>query len=498
MHGTLHKPVLRRYTFKLYPNAGQLDALERQRRMHCDLYNGLLQQRIDHYRHEVERHGKSARGLTYFDQCKHLTALRHAIPEWAELSYTSKMRTAKRLDDAYKAFFRRAKQGLGHQSGFPKYKSSRYYPGVPFGKPKTGWNIEFHGKSGSAYFQAVPGRVKLRGKFPSDPLKIKTCDLLWRDERWWASLVVEIHARREAGSGKAEVEFDLVDSFARVSRANGVCGAGPEDVTDFVMADGRITVSNQMGYPASVAESAGLGGDNRFDEPLLLEGYVAESADLGGDNRPNTGPTPVRRVAGSADLGGDNRHSLDIDAARAVAGSADLGGDNRTPDLDIHPRIVAESADKVAALQARRANTKRGSNKYRRLSRQITILQGNAARRRKDALHNWTTALAASVADVTIVAPESIKDATASGSGDEHEWGAAVKTKATLNRAVLDQAPAAAIAMLEYKIAEGGGTAEVVKRKDHKVEIGAAVVKAGKSVRRARRAVKRKKELVDA
>lgn len=144
----------------------------------------------------------------------------------------------------------------------------------------------------------------------------------------------------------------------------------------------------------------------------------------------------------------------------------------------------------VEELQRRRAGCKRNSIRYRRISERIAKRKAREARQRREALHLWTTGIAREFRDLEIIAPASVKETTASGRGNEREWGAAVETKAALNRRVLDQAPALAIQMLEYKIAEGGGTASV-ERADTPVVVGNDLVVATKAVRRARRKLKR-------
>src|SRR5471030_3006829 len=67
----------RKVTFKLYPNATQAERLTGWIRLHCELYNASLEERIDAYR----KHGKSIR---YYDQqnvLPEIKAARHAFVE---------------------------------------------------------------------------------------------------------------------------------------------------------------------------------------------------------------------------------------------------------------------------------------------------------------------------------------------------------------------------------------------------------------------------------
>jgi putative transposase len=113
------------------------------------------------------------------------------------------------------------------------------------------------------------------------------------------------------------------------------------------------------------------------------------------------------------------------------------------------------------------------------------------ARRRQAALHEWTTAIARSYEKLTVSGPASIVETTRSGHGDAVEWGAETALKAALNRYILEQAPASAIAMLKYKIAERGAECVICPPPEHKTSIGNEIVNARKAARRLTRATKK-------
>jgi putative transposase len=141
----------------------------------------------------------------------------------------------------------------------------------------------------------------------------------------------------------------------------------------------------------------------------------------------------------------------------------------------------------VEELQRRRAGCQRGSIRYRRLTERIARIKARETRVRRESLHEWSTAIAREFRDLEIIAPASIKETTASGHGTERDWGAATELKARFNRHVLDQAPAMAIQMLEYKIAEGGGATTVEKPDETVADIGNLMVQATKANRKLKR-----------
>lgn len=120
-------------------------------------------------------------------------------------------------------------------------------------------------------------------------------------------------------------------------------------------------------------------------------------------------------------------------------------------------------------------------------------LQDKAKRRRRELLHAWTTDIVRAASEIEMTAPASVKEATASGHGDEKEWGAATDTKALFNRAVLDQSPAAAAAMIRYKAAEGG--VELREVKSAHLGVGNMLVAVAKAARIVRRRVKELEEV---
>ena len=98
-------------TYKLYPSRAQLAALERLHHLHRLLYNAALEERIEAYR-------MARASISYVDQCKSLTIIRQQDPAYLAVNAQSAQVTLKRLDLAFKAFFRRvtglpALQGQG-------------------------------------------------------------------------------------------------------------------------------------------------------------------------------------------------------------------------------------------------------------------------------------------------------------------------------------------------------------------------------------------------
>ena len=101
----------RKATFKLDPNAAQTARLEAWTRLHCELYNAALEERIDAWR-------KAGKSISYFEQQNALPEIKADRPEFVALGSHALQQTLRRLDLAFQSFFRRVK--AGQTPGFPR------------------------------------------------------------------------------------------------------------------------------------------------------------------------------------------------------------------------------------------------------------------------------------------------------------------------------------------------------------------------------------------
>lgn len=178
-----------------------------------------------------------------------------------------------------------------------------------------------------------------------------------------------------------------------------------------------------------------------------------------------------------------------------VDGIARVNGRLEEADDLIDVREMLAELDRIAADRDQRfpRGKKRTESEQQALDEiNADLAQQHAycARRRRDFLHVWTARLVARASDITIIAPK-IKPLTQSPRGDEREHGAAIKTVSGLNRHILNYAPAMAIQMLQYKAAEAGIRCDIVTDEAPAVAIGEKLVAAGKTLRKAKRAIRR-------
>jgi len=118
-----------RYKAKLSPSA--VRKAEGQLALLCELYNAALEERKTHW-------DKARQRVTLYAQMRQLAEIRRIRPEFAEMDCHATRSPLKRLDLAFKAFFRRVK--AGQTPGHPRFRSRARYDSVTF--YDNGWKLD--------------------------------------------------------------------------------------------------------------------------------------------------------------------------------------------------------------------------------------------------------------------------------------------------------------------------------------------------------------------
>src|SRR5262249_13549231 len=143
---------------------------------------------------------------------------RAEFPEIARLGYAAASETMNRIDLAYQHFFRRVREG-GGPAGFPKFKSLRQYPGWTL-RIGNGCRIEFSPTGEKARLSILHvGTLRMRGgaRTVGSPV---TCDILHKDERWYASVTMLCNPERSCGGGVAGLHWG-VEKMATLATPDG-------------------------------------------------------------------------------------------------------------------------------------------------------------------------------------------------------------------------------------------------------------------------------------
>ncbi|WP_414039342.1 RNA-guided endonuclease InsQ/TnpB family protein [Acidithiobacillus sp. M4-SHS-6] len=252
----------RKVTYRLYPSAGQAERLQEMLGLHQRLYNTALEERIRTYQH-------TGKGLTFAQQCRHLTQWRKAVPALAGMHSQSEQVTLKRVHLAFQHFFRRVRNG--ETPGFPRFKSPRRYPG--WGYTTSGWKLA-HGDNqqhGKLTLHSV-GDIPIRGK-PRTPGIPKTCEILHKAGKWYASVTLAVeHIHRERGTEMGAFDWGLTDYLTLATPQGTETVANPRhlrrqlaelqrlgrDVSRKIRTAQRLS-GRTRGYPVSVSLRRALG-----------------------------------------------------------------------------------------------------------------------------------------------------------------------------------------------------------------------------------------------
>lgn len=165
--------LIRSFRFRLRPRAAQHLALERILESQRVLYNAALQERVDAWE-------KQRLSITCYDQFKSLTAVRGDDPDgYGALPTDLSRSTLRRIDGAFKGFFRRLKSGRA--PGFPRFKPITRWDSFGFSEFE---GISFDGRC--LRFKGMPGglHVHVHRELP-EGAQILSCQL-HRDVKGWS------------------------------------------------------------------------------------------------------------------------------------------------------------------------------------------------------------------------------------------------------------------------------------------------------------------------
>ncbi|VUT26705.1 MAG: putative transposase [Candidatus Methanolliviera sp. GoM_oil] len=172
--------IKRTYKYRIYPNRGQKSILETCLNACMVLYNDCLTERRDAWK-------TSHKSINYYDQANQLKEIKTFDDELKEVHSQVIQDVLKRVDKAFKNFFRRIKEQK-EEPGYPRYKQRTRYNSFTY--PQKGFKLEdkklILSKIGSV-------NVKKHRGLPEDAnTKIKTCTIERDLDRWYACFSVEM------------------------------------------------------------------------------------------------------------------------------------------------------------------------------------------------------------------------------------------------------------------------------------------------------------------
>ena len=165
------------FKYRLYPHKSMESKLLQSLEICRTIYNRSLELKKTSYEQEHK-------SLSLFDLNKNLTTWSDNDPSLKQVHSQVLQDCQTRVDLAYKAFFRRCKQGL--KPGYPRFKGAGRYDSMTY--KQSGFNL--NPKDSTIYLSKI-GRVPIILHRPCLG-KVKTCTVLKsRTGKWFVALSVE-------------------------------------------------------------------------------------------------------------------------------------------------------------------------------------------------------------------------------------------------------------------------------------------------------------------
>lgn len=204
---------IKSYKYRIYPTRKQSATLQWTLDRCRELYNAALQERKEAYKY-------ARKSVTYNQQSAELTEIKAEVrTEYQEIGSHVLQDALKRVDRAYKAFFRRLK--AGEKPGFPRFQGRDRYDSFTF-PDKAGWKlIPSETKNGKLALTGI-GHIKIK-MHRSVQGQIKTATIKREGDQWYAVFVCEVEAQKKLPYTDLATGLDLgLLHFATDSSGNTI------------------------------------------------------------------------------------------------------------------------------------------------------------------------------------------------------------------------------------------------------------------------------------
>ncbi len=197
--------MIKSYEYKLYLNKKQIKTLENYLQVCCGLFNLALEQKTRSWNEKKV-------SISLYDQQKILTKLRNINPKYRNVPLGFERDALRRVDRAFKSFFRRCR--LGQKPGYPRFKKASTYKSIEF--------LEQHHyvKNNKIIYISGIGLVRARGqKFLLKGVQ-KALTILKKASGWFAQIMVDdLSAKPEKNKIQNSIGLDLgINNFIATSK----------------------------------------------------------------------------------------------------------------------------------------------------------------------------------------------------------------------------------------------------------------------------------------
>jgi putative transposase len=202
------RQVRKTFEYRLYPTKKQAALLDDQLAEARRLFNAAVQERRDAW-----KMGKTS--ITFYQQDKQLQAIR-SQGDLRLANYMSCQDVLHRVDNTFRAFFRRVKQG--QKPGYPRFKPITQFHSYTFPKYGNGCKLREHNK---LYIMGV-GELKVKLHRPIAG-QIKTVTLTKQCGKWYACFSVILPSPEPLPAAGRAVGIDVgLASFAVLSNGTAI------------------------------------------------------------------------------------------------------------------------------------------------------------------------------------------------------------------------------------------------------------------------------------
>ena len=170
------------YEYRAYPTARQHKTFALWLALLRNLYNQALAWRIDAYK-------KNNDSVKWTTQANALPDLKRQSKAYAGLHSDVLQDAMRRLDKAYKAFFRRVKNG--ESPGFPRFKGEGRYWSMTFSHISKRLIRDVRRKFAKVVVPKI-GHLKIRYHRPLPDGKVKILSIIKRASGWYIKICVEV------------------------------------------------------------------------------------------------------------------------------------------------------------------------------------------------------------------------------------------------------------------------------------------------------------------
>lgn len=197
---------MKTYKYRLSPTRKQASTLQWTLDRNRELYNAALSERRDAWKY-------AKKSITCYDQINDLPEIKEIREEYNGIHSQVLQDTLRRVDKAFKAFFRRVKNG--EKPGYPRFQSRNRYDSFCY--PQVGFSVEEN-----RLVLSKIGHIKIKLHRPLIG-KIKTCTIKREGEHWYVCLACEVEAMPKLSYTDEAVGIDLgVSHLATLSTGDAI------------------------------------------------------------------------------------------------------------------------------------------------------------------------------------------------------------------------------------------------------------------------------------